>query len=124
MLKWLGIILAAVLVIAVVAFGIGFGIGNGRGNGEGDGTSADKSQELEEEEEDIDYYEGAIYPITVMENDYFYNNERIELDAFIDILLKTDDTVVVEVKDDNASLRAYEKLIDVLKEHRITYVEQ
>ncbi len=117
--------IAVVAVIGLIIYGIGFGFGsgNGRGDGEGDGTTKVESN-VENNDPEVDYYEGAVYPITVNESDYFYNNERVTLEEFLTILTKTGDKVVVEIKDDNASLNAYEALVDALKKEHISYVEK
>ncbi len=150
--KIIGIIAVIVVIVvvgAVLLFGKGGGIGGGAGEGEGDGntkietnidTSGDeendtvtveekKEEEVKEETEEqnngaTDTVEGAILNISVVENEYFYDNERITLDDFMIIVDGIESELVVEVKDDNASLRAYEDLIEKLEEGKIKYVEK
>ena len=150
--KIIGII-AVVLVVAVVAvvllFGKGGGTGGGAGEGEGDGNTKvvtnqtsssneendtvvpveEKEEEEKEETEEqnkgaTDTFEGAVIKISVVESEYFYDNERITLDDFMIILHGIESDLVVEVKDDNASLRAYNELIERLEEEKIRYVEE
>jgi len=139
--------LIIILLIAVIALGLyflgkGLGIGNGNGDGEGQGntsveTSQDEASDVENdtvkeeveivkqpEDNNVDVFEGAIIKITVADSEYFYQNERITLDDFMDELSEIDSELVVEITDDNASLRAYDDLIDRLKEEHISYVEK
>lgn len=67
-----------------------------------------------EEKKSVDVFEEAILAITVVGNDYFYNNERILLEDFIVIIQEIEGKVIVEIKDDNASLRAYNNLLNEL----------
>ena len=140
-------IIAAVGIGVVLWFGIGGGFGGGAGDGEGDGntkiiTNTESSsdvendtvviEEKEEEKEETegqnngatDTFEGAIVNVSVVNNDYFYDNERISLDDFLIILHGIESDLVVQVRDDNASLRAYDELINKLQEEKIRYVEE
>ena len=132
------IIVVLVLVIAaLIYFGIGAGLGNGAGDGEGDGNTktkitekSDNSEEqkietTEKEDEDSeDVYEGAILMITVVESEYFYENERIALEDFVAIVEGTEGELVVKIKDDRASLKAYNKLLDELDKLNVEYIEE
>ncbi len=118
---WKLIAAIILIVIIAVAIGIGFGFGNGRGDGDGDGDASEKEKQ---EQVDKEYYEGAIFPVTVMENEYFYNNNRIALEEFLALLAEVEEEVVVEINDDNASLKAYNRLVDELKKQKISYVER
>lgn len=146
-LKNILIVLLVVTVIALIFFGIGGGFGGGAGSGEGDGNSkveafednnsitevieedvipkAEPTEEPSEEQEDgADIFEGAVLAINVVGNDYFYNNERIALEEFMVIAKEVEGELVVEVKDDNASLKAYNNLLDELDAVNIDYVEK
>jgi len=145
----IGIVIAIVVVaiIAVVVYaiwhGIGAGKGNGAGDGEGDGntkivtnqeSAADEENDTIIEEEDVetqeenenanDTLEGAVVKISVFGNEYLHESERITLDDFIIMIKSIDGDVVVQIKDDNASLKAYNALIDRLEEENISYVEK
>ena len=142
-LKRVLFVLAVAAVVAVVCYGIGLGKGNGIGDGEGDGNdktgtrqehvdtqeedeSAEvvKEQEEDDENDTEDAFKGAVVSVTVMGNDYVYANERVSLE---DLCLKLESinvALVVEVKDDNSSLRAYNGLLDKLDELNIDYVEK
>ena len=77
-----------------------------------------------EEKKDIEVLERVILAITVVGNDYFYNNERVLLENFIVIIKGVEGKVIVEVKDDNASLKAYNNLLDELDEMNIEYINK
>lgn len=141
-------LLIAALVVAVVVlicFGIGGGFGGGAGSGEGSGNSkvmvsdenstakevveevtstSEPIEETSEVQDGKDVFDGAVLAINVVGNDYFYNNERISLEDFMAIAKDAEGKLVVEVKDDNASLKAYNNLLDGLDAVNIEYVEK
>ena len=136
----------AIALIAALFQGIGFGFGNGAGFGTGDKNSTtvmnQDNVEVDESETDTekeevqteqtenakeqkkDEVERTIVAITVVENDYFYDNKRIALEDFIAVLQGMEENIVVEIKDDNASLRAYQALLDRLEEMELDYIEE
>lgn len=138
------VIVAIVATVAVVGYliwkGRGLGIGNGAGNGEGDGNTqivtnqekssdeetnvVDEEVETHEQNDDaIDEFDGDVVKITVSENEYVYDSEKTTLDDFIAFLNQKDGEFIVKIKDENASLKAYNALIDLLEENHIQYVE-
>ena len=144
-LKNLLIAALAITVVVLICYGIGGGFGGGAGSGEGSGNSkvkvSDESstvtevveevtpttepiEELSEMQAGEDVFEGAVLAINVVGNDYFYNNERITLEDFMVIAKEVEGKLVVEVKDDNASLKAYNNLLDELDSVNIDYVEK
>ena len=114
---------AVVAVILLLLGGLGFGFGGGIGSGNGSGTEG-TSQESEKNSGESEKFDGIIFEISVVENDYFYKNDRITIDDFVKVLEETKDEYIVEVKDDNASLKAYNDLINKLKELNVSYVEK
>lgn len=135
----------AITVVVLICYGIGGGFGGGAGAGEGFGNSkikvSDESSTVTEVVEEVtpttepieeslemqegeDVFEGAVLAINVVGNDYFYNNERITLEDFMVIAKEIEGKLVVEVKDDNASLKAYNNLLDELDAVNIDYVEK
>lgn len=62
--------------------------------------------------------------ILVSEDDYFYENAPIEFDEIIVMLEQTDGEVVVEIIDNKATHKAYNKLIERLEELEISVIEQ
>ena len=124
------ILILVVIVIIVIAAMCGFGLGLGKGDGRGEGdeknntiqedTQTDKSEETTEinsEEDEI------IIKVSVVGNEYFYENERISLDDFVSRVKEMKGNLVVEVKDDKASLKAYKGLINRMKELNISIRE-
>ena len=132
MKKLLGILIAIIIVIVILALlgnGLGFGFGKGDGSGEGtrDNNASAVSDATEDNEtkpttEDVD--KAATIAVTVYENDYIYQNKKTSLDDFIKELKGIDYAFVVEVTDDNASLKAYNNLIEALEEESIEYTEK
>lgn len=137
-------LLIAALVVAVVVlicFGIGGGFGGGAGSGNSKVMVSDENSTAKEVVEEVtstsepieetsevqdgeDVFDGAVLAINVVGNDYFYNNERISLEDFMAISKDAEGKLVVEVKDDNASLKAYNNLLDGLDAVNIEYVEK
>ena len=133
----------AIALIAALFQGIGFGFGNGAGFGDGDKNSTavmnqdnieiedsekdelqtEQNENMGEEQNQNEKEQKTILSITVVGNDYFYDNERITLEDFIAVLQGMEETVVVEIKDDTASLRAYNALLDRLNEMELNYIE-
>lgn len=151
MKKILGIVIAVIVVVVILALlgtglGFGFGSGNGSGDGDGEGTRSNNSSALSEETDgentkatvaetidaNVDDTESSAengsemitIAVSVFESDYFYQNKKISLDDFIKELESIEENFVVEVTDDNASLKAYNKLIDALEDRRISYTEK
>lgn len=147
--KTLLIVALVAVVVVLLLYGFGGGRGGGEGSGEGAGNSKVESgvekvdsksdeadviptiqpteelkKEPSEDLEGTDVFEGAILAITVVGNDYFYNNERVFLGDFLAIVDEVEGKLVVEVKDDNASFKAYNNLLDALDEINIDYVEK
>lgn len=135
-LGWKGAVI--VLAIAAVIVLVGYFGGAGWGDGDGDGnssvatnqetSSSEENDVVDSEEENSenkeDEYDGAILAITVYENEYLYDNEEISLAGFIEIVKAVEGEFVVEVKDNNASLRAYNALLDKLEEMNVNVVEK
>lgn len=127
--KFLVVMGAVVLVVAILYFGFGGGFGGGNGNENGEGNTKVTEATLEEMKEkptdkNADDSKGAILAITIVGNDYFYQNERMDLETLLDTIKQVESNFVVEITDDNASLRAYNDLIDKLEKSYIRYVEK
>ena len=132
MKKLLGILIAIIIVVVIFALlGNGLGVGFGKGDGSGEGTrdnntstvsDATVDNETKPTTEDVD--KAATIAVTVFENDYIYQNKKTSLDDFIKELKGIDYAFVVEVTDDNASLKAYNNLIEALEEESIEYTEK
>ena len=151
MKKILGIVIAVIVVVVILALlgaglGFGFGSGNGSGDGDGEGTRSNNSSTLSKENEKdkteateaettdtkVDGTESVAesgseviaIAVSVFESDYLYQNKKISLDDFIEELETIEEDFIVEVTDDNASLKAYNKLIDALEDQNIRYTEK
>ena len=134
MKKILAIIVVIVVIAVVAMLGIGLGFGKGSGDGSGDGKTNTSQEAINTEEHNTveeqteveqdgveNDSEDTIIKVSVVGNEYFYENERVSLDDFISKLEKLEGEVVVEVKDDKASLRAYNNLIEKLEELKISF---
>ncbi|AVM69514.1 hypothetical protein C3V36_09830 [Lachnospiraceae bacterium oral taxon 500] len=138
--------LSTVFVIAVIAaviilfkFGNGFGIGFGIGQGKGDGNAKESAAQKEaskieddrakeevkkEQGSSEDVNKDATLKVSVVGNEYFYDNDRISLDDLIKKIKEVEGDMMIEVKDDNASLKAYNALLDKLTELQIPFTKQ
>ena len=139
MKKLIGVIIAVFIIAAVLSLlmSLGIGLGFGKGTGKGSGNSQisvtddnGKPVEMKETElsttgptEDVDSEVIISIAISVVENSYFYQNKKITLDDLLIELESIEQEYVVEITDDNASLKAYNKLIDMLSEKSIDYTE-
>ena len=137
MKKILAIIVVIVVIAVVAMLGIGLGFGKGSGDGSGDGKTNTSQEAINTEEHNTveeqteveqdgveNDSEDTIIKVSVVGNEYFYENERVSLDDFISKLEKLEGEVVVEVKDDKASLGAYNNLIEKLEELKISFTEK
>ena len=138
MKKLLAVLVLIIGIAAVVltrcggGFGLGLGFGTGKGDGDGNmavNVSVEKVEDSEAPEADnsdesTDESEETILKVTVVENDYFYENEKTRLNTLMDRIKETDGDYVVEIKDEQASKNAYEALIEELKEDGIAYTEK
>lgn len=62
--------------------------------------------------------------ILVSKDEYFYENAPITLEEFVSMLEEVEGELVVEITDNNATHKAYDKLVDKLTELEVTFVEQ
>lgn len=128
-----------VIILGIVLLFQSCGSRLGIGDGSGDGKSNSKKSDSTSVSTPADVVENntkettlatettpvkVTVAISVVEKEYFYQNQKIDITSFIEELESIDEAFVVEVTDDNASLRAYNKLIDALDEKAITYTEK
>ena len=121
----IAIIIAAVVVAIVVVVGVftdGFGLGGGQGDGEGEGNVSDV-QNSDTEVSELVVEELDFLNVTVSENEYLYQNSRLQLDELMDKLVTDAAETKVKITDENASKRAYENLINALEEKNIRYIK-
>lgn len=62
--------------------------------------------------------------ITVSENKYFYDNKSIEFEYILDMLKESDKNTIIEVTENNATHKAYDKLIEKIKELELSLIEK
>ena len=123
-------ILAGVIIIAIIFSifwdGLGIGIANGDAVADKNNDST-KSQldttETEENKESQNKYD-SVYVISVVKSDYIYNNKSIKLDEFLRSLENVNGNFIIEIIDDNASLKAYTRLTENLDSLKIAYTEK
>lgn len=123
---WATIILVTAIVI-LLAGGLGFGSGSGSGSDSHKSQFAeDRKQENKEtlSGQKTEETRKIVIQVSVVKNEYFYENERVELDDLMEKITTLDEKPVVQITDDDASLKAYNKLLDKLDGMDIPYVEE
>ena len=138
-MKKLFAFLVGIIIIAIILFmlfgGFGFGTGSGSGAGERGASSSQTVDEVDDstknsaendqpDEKGADSNKDTIIEVAVVKSEYFYENRSINLDNLIKIIDAMEGKIVVEVTDDNAALRPYNKLLDKLGELEIPYIER
>lgn len=111
----------AVLLLSL--FGLGGGLGTGSGTGEAEPTALVEVQEATTAPVETTQEQRTAVAVTVVGGEYFYENNRIDLKELLEKLKAVEEPFFVEVTDDNASLKAYDGLLEALKEAGILYVE-
>ena len=121
-------IISLIIILVVVAIALTVGNCGGSGDGDGGGNGSGSGQGVENttagEVSTDDDYNGVVYAITVVESDYFYNNDRVELEDIESMIKATSGEFIVEIKEDKASLKAYNKLVEKLEELGVKYIEK
>lgn len=120
--------LAALLLLGGKGLGLGAGFGAAFGNmasedGQQKQDTPDPVQDTEAPDAGEQNDPAALLSVSVVNNEYFYQNQRIELDDLADILAGTEGDFVVEITDDNAALKTYNRLLDKLTEMGIAFTE-
>lgn len=62
--------------------------------------------------------------VLVSKDEYFYENSPITLEEIVSMLEGTESELVVEITDNNATHKAYDKLVDKLTELEISFTEE
>ena len=131
----------AALVLLLALLGAGLGFGPGGFTGKEDGSEVSKNQTVpgttanaettppqQTTPGDTTSAQGGeeklSVAVSVVESSYFYQNQKIELEELLAQLKKLEGEYIVEITDDNASLNAYNKLVETLKENNILYTEK
>ena len=130
--KGLGIPLAAAILLAASLLGAGLGFGPGGSGGEAAATGPQPQKETAPQTipteapatESAAQEELTRVDVSVVGNDYFYQNKRLSLAQLLERLDALEGAFVVVITDDNASLKAYNALTDALGENKIAYTLQ
>ena len=129
-----GFILAIIAAIIIFFKGCGasFGFFPNSSKPNSDSNSSSEGQESAEVTREVitdsDVTETSeenvtIIEVTVSGNEYIYENSTIGLDDLINELKDIDGKIVVEIKDDNSSKKAYDALKVKLDSDNISYSE-
>jgi hypothetical protein len=117
-----GCIWGLLLLIIIIALALylmkhfSFGLfGDGKNGGTGSSSVSDSSNDSSEPEEDV------IIDISVLGNQYIYDNGKIELDDFVAELKEMKGNVSVRITDDNAYQDTMQELMDALEKAQIPY---
>jgi hypothetical protein len=126
LIKLLVAIVAILIAMVLLCTRCGFLLGPGSDGGEETGGEPEGGSAIEDtvKEDEKGKDEITEIKVTVVENEYFYENERVDLDDLMDRIDAFEEKPEVRIKDDNASRKAYDKLIDRLKEKSIQYTEE
>ncbi len=109
------LILLLLLGFLIGKYGFGFG-GFGDNDGQGENVSSNETQtELVANTKKVS--------VSVVENDYLYENQKLSLDELM-LKLKSLEDFYVEITNDNAALKTYNSLTDELKRNGIVYTEK
>lgn len=120
---------AAAMLLFTRGPGLGLGDGMGIGNAPADvptppaqveQTQSTTQRETQPETAPV---EKRILLVTVAENDYLYENQKYDLNGLMACITAVEGEFVVEIREDNASLRAVRDLTDSLAEVSISYIQ-
>ena len=125
---------AAVAVLMLLNLGPG-GFGDGSGSGTGNAASPTTAVQAVQTEAPARHEtqpqtaaetepEKQVILVTISENDYLCDNRKYTLEALLAYLTGLDGDILVEIREDNASLRASRDLTDSLTEHGILFAQQ
>jgi len=128
--------IAAVTVGAALLMLLNLGPGKGFGSGEAgepgvqnavatvEATQETPTTQPQAEPETTEAMEKRIVLVTISENDYLCDNQKYTLEELLDYLAGIEEDFLVEIREDNASLRASRDLTDALSEQSILYAEK
>lgn len=135
----IGKVIAVILIIIIIIFAVLFllsrhGFGFGKGNNSSDSSAVPAIAQIQEPEISSDNTVSTTTSTTaaenyievkIDENNYLYNNTKYSvenIDQLIDELNKNTDSIV-KIVENEASLKAYNTLIDRLNENKISYID-
>ena len=121
---------AALLMLLNMGPGHGFGNGGSSDAGVASPTAAVEATheapttQPQTEPQTTAVPEKQVVLITISENDYLCDNQKYTLEELMDYLSTIEGEFLVQIQEDNASLRASRDLTDALTEWDILYIEQ
>lgn len=132
-----GLVGGAAICLALFGGGLGFGTGGSGAIGVGNEIEAEKAAETEAVQEtaettaEVETQEETteaevsrkIIEVSVVENNYFYDNKKLELEELLSELDVIEEAFVVEVSEDQGSLKAYRTLLEELEQCGYSYAE-
>ena len=128
MKKFLGILVLIVLIVIIIFWlrsCSGFGLDDGNGdNGSARTEDVTDSPKPEDDTPPPEVEKEIVIKVSVVESEYFYDNERVDLDTLVEKSQEFDEKPKVQIIDDNASRKAYKQLTERLKELEITCLEE
>lgn len=121
---------AGVVAVAAALLFLGPGMGLGKGSGQGEGTNPPVSTTAPQNVTDPTTVPQTtadavkvIVSVSVVESDYFYQNQKYTLDDLVTLLTGMEEGYIVQITDSNASLNAYNNLTAKLTQLSIPYTE-
>ena len=126
----IGKVIAVILIIIIIIFAVLFllsrhGFGFGKGNNSSDSSAVPAIAQIQESETSSDNTVSTTTSTTaaenyievkIDENNYLYNNTKYSVEN-----INTDS--IVKIVENQASLKAYNTLIDRLNENKISYID-
>lgn len=121
---------AALLLFMGPGMGLGFGTGTGSGQGNAGQTPTsttsqnvtDPTLTAPDSTVTTDPVK-VIVAVSVVESEYFYQNQKYTLDELVGVLSGMEEGYIVQITDSNASLNAYNNLTAKLTQLSIPYTE-
>ncbi|MDE6519369.1 MAG: hypothetical protein K2K91_02770 [Ruminococcus sp.] len=119
------LILLFLFVVALLFWKSGlFGFGGGNGIGFGESSKPVMAEIPVDESSEIVADEIQYVDILVSGSDYIFNSKKMTSDEITAEINSSEDDFMVRIVDDNASKKAYDELINALKDNDIKYIEQ
>lgn len=119
------LILLFLLIVALLFWMSGFfGFGGGNGIGFGESSVPVMAEIPVDESSEIVADEIQYVDILVSGSDYIFNSKKMTDDEITAEINSYEDDFMVRIVDDNASKKAYDELINALKDNDIKYIEQ
>lgn len=115
-------IIVALVALVIFGIGIGLGIGNGKGDTEGNNDEIQATEEYSPQENTEAVFDGTVINVSVVGSEYIFDNSRIDIDSLVYKIKAVSGKTLIQIKDDNASKKAYDTLINRFRKEQINYV--